>query len=138
MNSSTRQPVGRSLCREHVFVIIGANHALGRLGHFDRIYPNPLLIYPVYFGLYYVAAWITCRTIERPFLRLRDAAFSWRRTAGAPALAHLCTCSPSRDPILAVGTQTDPRDAADGAKKTDMANKIFTRIPVCGLPCRSG
>ena len=80
-----------SLYLVHILVIIGVNGVLGWLGLFDRIYPNPLVIYPIYFSLYYVAAWITYRTIERPFLSLRDVAFSWRKTAMAagPALGAL-------------------------------------------------
>lgn len=45
---------------------------LHRLGLFQTVYPNPWLIYPLFWGMAYFIATATYLVIERPFLKLRD------------------------------------------------------------------
>jgi len=61
-----------SLYLVHILVIIAVNRTLGHFGVFEQVYPNPFILYPVYFSLFYLASWITYHQIEEPFLNLRD------------------------------------------------------------------
>jgi peptidoglycan/LPS O-acetylase OafA/YrhL len=67
-----------SLYLVHILVIIGVNTQLIHFGIYDVAYNNPFILYPLYFGLFYMVAWVTYHRIEKPFLSLRDVPFSLR------------------------------------------------------------
>lgn len=72
-----------SLYLVHILVIIAVNNSLRRFGLYDAIYGNPLLLYPIYFSLFYLASWVTYHQIEAPFLRLREVPITLASVARA-------------------------------------------------------
>lgn len=66
-----------SLYLVHILVIIFVNKALWHFRVFDQAYNNPFILYPLYVTLFYATSWATYHQVEKPFLSLRDATFSW-------------------------------------------------------------
>jgi peptidoglycan/LPS O-acetylase OafA/YrhL len=82
-----------SLYLVHILVIIAVNKALQYVGVYDRVYGNPLVLYPIYFSFYYLVAWVTYHQIEQPFLRLRDMPLTWMSAVKASWVSVLaCLC----------------------------------------------
>lgn len=64
--------ISYSMYLAHIFAFIIGMAMLRRIGIFELIYPNPLITYPLFYGLVYLLSTCTYFAIERPFLALRE------------------------------------------------------------------
>lgn len=80
-----------SLYLVHILVIIAVNRILGKLGLYERVYDNPFLLYPIYFGLFYFVSWFSFHRVEKPFLKLRDETLSLKSIAKASWVSILAS-----------------------------------------------
>ncbi len=64
--------ISYSLYLGHIMVIIFINYMLNITGVYTHIYPQPYLLYPIYFICFYLLAIFSYYTVERPFLDIRD------------------------------------------------------------------
>ena len=70
--------ISYSLYLLHIPVIIVVNGLASRLGIFDSLYQNALVLYFLYFSLFYFVAWFSHELIERPFIEMRDQKFTFK------------------------------------------------------------
>jgi len=64
--------ISYSMYLAHIFAFVAGMAILRKLAIFDAVYPNPWLVYPVFYTLVYLISSSTYFTIEKPFLALRD------------------------------------------------------------------
>ena len=64
--------ISYSMYLAHIFAFVAGMVLLNKLNVFDAIYPNPWLLYPLFFTLVYAFSVSTYWAIERPFLAWRD------------------------------------------------------------------
>ena len=77
--------ISYSMYLAHIFAFVAGMAILRRLSMFDVVYPNPWLVYPIFYALVYLIASGTYFTIEKPFLALRDRG---HKTKSASAAQH--------------------------------------------------
>lgn len=66
--------ISYSMYLGHIFAFMIVISTLKRLNIFDAIYPNPWLVYPVFFACVYSLSTLTYFFVEKPLLKLRDRA----------------------------------------------------------------
>jgi peptidoglycan/LPS O-acetylase OafA/YrhL len=78
--------ISYSMYLGHIFAFVIGMTVLRKLGIFDTIYPNPWLVYPVFYALVYLLSSTTYWAIERPILALRDR----NRRVAEKSFAQIC------------------------------------------------
>lgn len=73
---SLTSKISYSLYLVHILAIIAINRMLNGIGLFEQVYPNAVILYPLYFASFYIFAWVTYSLIEAPFMKLRDVPLS--------------------------------------------------------------